>query len=68
MWFPYYLATRNHRDLEARDIGRFLGGKLFILVEIVGFSDDGLHGVYLVGEKLVPTLVLASGYVYVALA
>jgi hypothetical protein len=40
----------------------------FILVEIVGFSDDGLHGVYLVGEKLVLTLVLACGYAYVALA
>jgi hypothetical protein len=37
-----------------------------ILVEIVGFSDDGLHGVYLVGKKLVLTLVLACGYAYVA--
>jgi hypothetical protein len=40
----------------------------FILVEIVGFSDDGLHGVYLVGRKLVLTLVLACGYAYVAFA
>lgn len=39
-----------------------------ILVEIVGFSDEGLHGVYLVGKKLVPTLVLACGYAYVAYA
>lgn len=38
----------------------------FILVEIVGFSDDGLQGVYLVGKKLVLTLVLACGYAYVA--
>lgn len=40
----------------------------FIFVEIVGFSDDGLHGVYLVGKKLALTLVLACGYAYVALA
>jgi uncharacterized membrane protein len=37
----------------------------FVLVEIVGFSDEGLQGVYLVGKKLIPTLVLACGYAYV---
>jgi hypothetical protein len=40
----------------------------FIAVEIVGFSDEGLHGVYLVGKKLVFTLVLAFGYAYVSFA
>jgi hypothetical protein len=38
----------------------------FILVETVGFSDEGLHGVYLVGKQLVLTLVLACCYAYVA--
>jgi hypothetical protein len=37
----------------------------FVLVEIVGFSDEGLQGVYLVGKKLILTLVLACGYAYV---
>jgi hypothetical protein len=38
----------------------------FVLVEIVGFSDEGLQGVYLVGKKLILTLVLACGYAYIA--
>jgi hypothetical protein len=33
----------------------------FVLVEMVGFSDEGLQGVYLVGKKLILTLVLACG-------
>jgi hypothetical protein len=32
----------------------------------VGFSDEGLQGVYLVGKKLIISLVLACGYAYIA--
>jgi len=38
----------------------------FVLVEIVGFSDEGLQGVYLVGKRLILTLVLSCGYAYIA--
>ena len=38
----------------------------FFLVEVVGFADDRMRGVYLVGKKLgLPTLLLACGYAYV---
>jgi hypothetical protein len=38
----------------------------FVFVEIVGLSDEGLQGAYLVGKKLILTLVLACGYAYIA--